>query len=81
VKVSPFKEVVANAKRKIDDGWTIYQQFNCAHCGAKQTMDNPNVFFTSGRCEECQGVTDIRSNGCNFMATRIAPTWPTPAKT
>jgi rRNA maturation protein Nop10 len=64
----PFDEVVANAERQIDHGWTVYQQFNCAHCGEKQTMSDPNKFFTQGKCEECGRVTDIRADGCNFMA-------------
>jgi len=65
----PFKDVVANAERKIAQGWTVYQQFNCAHCGAKQTMDDPNKFYLTGRCEECGKITDIEKDGMNFMAT------------
>ena len=66
--VSPFYEVVANAEKRMKDGWTIYQQFNCAHCGAKQTMPDADKFYIQGRCEECGKVTDIEKDGCNFMA-------------
>ena len=45
----------------------VYQQFICAHCGVKQTMDKPDAFHASGICEECDAVTDIRKNGCNYM--------------
>jgi DNA-directed RNA polymerase subunit RPC12/RpoP len=68
MKISPFKKVVANAEKRMKDGWDIYQQFNCAKCGAKQTMPDVNKFYTQGRCEECGHVTDIEKDGCNFMA-------------
>jgi len=48
-------------------GALVYQQFNCEHCGTKQTMDVPNKFYTKGDCEECKKTTDIRKNGCNYM--------------
>lgn len=68
----PWQEVLDNANSKIDDGWTVFQQWNCEHCGVKQTMPDANKFFTSGRCEECDRVTDIVKNGMNFMATKSA---------
>lgn len=63
-----FDDVVDNAERKIADGWDVFQQWNCAHCGAKQTMPDKNKFYIGGKCEECGKVTDIRKDGCNFMA-------------
>jgi hypothetical protein len=68
MNLHPFDEVSANAKRKMEEGWTIYQQWNCHHCGVKQTMSDGNKFFTRGKCEECGEITDIRKDGCNFMA-------------
>lgn len=68
MKLHPFEEVAANAERKMNEGWEIYQQFNCAHCGAKQTMEQKDVFHVLGKCEECGGITNIRKDGCNFMA-------------
>ena len=64
----PFDEVVANAQTAIDKGATVHQQWNCEHCGAKQTMEEADKFFTSGICEECGKETDIKKNGHNFMA-------------
>jgi hypothetical protein len=69
MKLHPFDEVAKNAKARMADGWTIYQQFNCAKCGTKQTMPDANKFYSQGICEECKHVTDIRRDGCNFMAT------------
>jgi hypothetical protein len=68
MNLHPFDEVAKNAESKIREGWEVYQQFNCAGCGVKQTMDDKNIFHTRGRCEECGHVTDIRKDGCNFMA-------------
>ncbi len=67
MKLHPFDEVVANADSKIKLGATVHQQWNCEHCGVKQTMEEPNRFFTSGICEECGKETDIVKNGHNFM--------------
>lgn len=45
----------------------VYQKFTCAGCGSRQTMPDANVFYTSGRCEECGHVTDIKAQGCNYV--------------
>ena len=66
----PFHDVVKNAQNAILTGATVFQQFNCAHCGVKQTMSEPNKFFTEGICEECEGMTDIVKDGCNFLVMR-----------
>jgi hypothetical protein len=65
----PFYEVAEEAQNAIKSGATIHQQFNCAHCGTKQTIETPNTFHKSGICEECDAVTDIEKDGCNFMFT------------
>jgi hypothetical protein len=67
MKLHPWNEVVAAVDGLIKEGVDIYQQFNCEHCGAKQTMDVPNKLFTSGVCQECGRETDIVKNGCNYM--------------
>jgi hypothetical protein len=64
----PFDEVSDQAEEQALKGATIYQQFICAACGVKQTMEDKNIFYASGKCEECGSITDIRKNGCNFMA-------------
>lgn len=67
MKLHPFWEVVDQALHLMMQGATVYQQFNCAHCGAKQTMDMPNVWYELGTCEECKGETNIEKDGCNMM--------------
>jgi hypothetical protein len=68
MNLHPFDAVVANATSKIEQGWDVYQQWNCTHCGVKQTMPDKNKFFLSGRCEECGKITNIKKRGMNFMA-------------
>jgi transcription elongation factor Elf1 len=68
MKLHPFEEVSKNAFDRVAEGWDVHQQFNCVHCGEKQTMAEKNKFYRTGRCEECGGTTDIEKDGCNFMA-------------
>lgn len=70
MNLHPWQDVLDNAERKIAEGWTVYQQFNCAKCGTKQTMPDENKFYVRGRCEECGHETDIVRDGHNFMAAK-----------
>jgi transcription elongation factor Elf1 len=63
----PFYEVADEAHRAVKNGATVHQQFNCSHCGTKQTVETPNVFHKLGLCEECGHTTNIEQDGCNFM--------------
>jgi len=67
MKLHPFWEVATEAKKWADNGHEIHQQFNCANCGAKQTMEEPNKFFALGTCERCGHETNIEKDGCNYM--------------
>lgn len=63
----PFFEVVAEADRRIAMGATIYQKFTCAGCGARLTIETPNVFHRTGSCDGCNVITNIEQRGCNYM--------------
>lgn len=67
MKLYPWQEVVDKADLLIKKGAYVYQQWNCEHCGAKQTMGVPNNFYRTGQCEECRKITNIEKNGHNFM--------------
>jgi len=62
----PIMEIAEMADKQIGKGFAIWQKWTCGHCGARQTMDVPNVLYTSGRCQECDEVTPIEV--CGFMA-------------
>jgi hypothetical protein len=67
MKLHPFYETAKEAENIMQSGATVFQQYTCASCGTKQTMETPNVFHKFGRCEECQAITDIEQDGCNYM--------------
>jgi hypothetical protein len=62
----PFEEVAAAAQAKVKQGCTIHQKWSCDYCNSRQTMEEANKFFTSGKCEECGKITDIKARGCNY---------------
>ena len=70
MKLYPWNDVLDNADYHITSKSEVSQQWNCEHCGAKQTMENPNVFHMQGICEECKKLTDIKKNGHNFMVVK-----------
>lgn len=67
MKLYPFDEVCRAADKHVQMGRKVFQQFNCAHCGTKQTIDDANHFYTHGICEECGKDTDLKKDGCNYM--------------
>lgn len=67
MRLHPFKDVVANARQKMAEGWTIHLQFNCAKCGVKQTFGEENYISATGRCEECGHITSLLDDGCNLL--------------
>jgi hypothetical protein len=64
----PFDECAAAALDLVEHGVTIFQKFTCDKCGSRQGIEDPNVFYTTGKCEECGHITDIRARGCNYLA-------------
>lgn len=79
MKTFPLKEAWEGAQAYMNEGFKIYQQFNCAKCRVKQTIDVPDRFFTRGKCEECGHITDLTKAGCNYMAIgrNVGPgEWP-----
>lgn len=73
MRLHPWQDVLDTADKAVKQGATVYQQFKCAHCGAKQTIDTPNSFHRTGSCEECGKLTNIEKNGHNFMLVMGGP--------
>lgn len=69
----PLEDVVKAAEAQAANGHSCFQKFTCEKCGSRQTMETPNVFYTSGSCEECGHVTDIKKKGCNFIMITVPP--------
>lgn len=67
MKLHPIATCLKTAKPYVEKGATIYQQFLCEHCGAKQTIEEANTWFAEGKCEECNKITNIERNGCNYL--------------
>lgn len=67
MKLHPFYECVESVEPILARGASVYQQYNCSHCGTKQTMPDANIFYKRGKCEECGEVTNIEQDGCNYM--------------
>jgi transcription elongation factor Elf1 len=69
----PFYDAAKEAQAWMKMGHTIHQKFTCARCGVRQTISEPNKFFTKGVCEECGHETDIEAQGCNYLlVTRVS---------
>ncbi len=63
----PIEECAVECGPLIANGATVWQKYSCANCGSRQVMAHPNIFYTQGKCEECGVITDIESQGCNYM--------------
>ena len=72
-----FKIAAARAEDFVNRGATILQKWTCEHCNSRQTMSEENTFFTFGKCEECNGITDIQTRGCGFALIIGLPSNPT----
>jgi hypothetical protein len=66
----PFYEIAAAVKKHAAAGDECYQKFTCAKCGQRLTMDIPNIIYETGTCDRCGHLTDIKSQGCNFLLSR-----------
>jgi hypothetical protein len=81
MKLIPFRECVDKAVQLSNNSTgpvEIYQQWMCVGCGTRQTMEHPNTFYTEGRCEQCDRLSNLERDGCNFA---IVLTRPRPKQT
>ena len=74
----PLAECASMAERIIASGGTVFQKFTCQNCGSRLTIDEPNVFYTSGTCDKCHHETDIQSRGCNYLVIYMGKPRPSP---
>lgn len=62
----PIEVCAAKAAPFVARGHSFFQKFTCEQCGSRQMMEEENVWFETGRCEECGHITSIRDRGCNY---------------
>jgi len=65
-KDRPVEECLETAQKLWAAGGVTFQKFTCSTCGQRLTMDEPNVFFAEGTCDQCGAVTDIVKQGCGY---------------
>jgi hypothetical protein len=63
----PFWEIAKAVDEWAQKGAVCFQKFTCYKCGARQTIEAPNVLYRHGKCEECGEITNIELTGCNYM--------------
>ncbi len=63
----PIEEIDAAVSRHIANGHEVFQKFTCIGCGERLTVEEANRFYTSGTCDKCGVVTDIKKTGCNYL--------------
>lgn len=64
----PFLEVETVARKIVDDGGVLYQQWTCGGCRERVTGNIKNFLAVSGHCEKCNHTTDLLETGCGFVA-------------
>ena len=65
----PFAECCKQFETHMRNGHLVFQKFTCDHCGARQTMVEPNKMFMIGHCQECNRHTNILNCGFSAMIT------------
>jgi len=68
VKDLGLEEVTRRARFWREQGFDIYFKFTCKYCGSRQTFEEPNKVFTSGKCEERGKVTKLDKWGFLMMS-------------
>lgn len=63
----PFDEIAKAVEDQANKGNYCFQKFTCANCGQRLTMEEPNVLYTTGTCDKCGHLTNIKEDGCNYM--------------
>ena len=63
--IGPFHQVVELAEHLLEenDQATVFQLFECDHCGALQRTEQPDTFDEVAACE-CGKKTDLTEKGC-----------------
>lgn len=69
----PLDDLAITMQDAIYKGGRAYLKFTCIACGSRQTIDEANKLYTTGRCEECHAITDIQKRGGNLLIILPVP--------
>jgi hypothetical protein len=61
----PLLVIAEKVADQVELGHTCWQKWTCPNCGSRQTMEEPNVLYRSGKCQACDTVSEIVV--CGFM--------------
>ena len=65
-----YEELLPIITEILEGGNTFWAKFTCGHCGSRQIFEEKNCLFTSGRCEECNGLTVLSKWGLTALFER-----------
>jgi len=63
----PLAEVREALDERLAEGFMFWQKFTCAGCGQRLTVEQPNTLYATANCDNCDAVTDIAAQGCNYL--------------
>ncbi len=63
----PLEEIEEAVAKHIKAGHEVFQKFTCIGCGERLMVEEANRLYTSGSCDKCGVVTDIKKTGCNYL--------------
>ena len=63
----PLDEIEKSFKRHRLHGGVCFQKFTCSGCHRRLTVSEPFKIYTQGTCDNCNAVTNIEEQGCNFI--------------
>jgi hypothetical protein len=67
----PLNQILEEADKLLaNPNVSVYQKFTCAGCGNRLTIEEPNTFYTSGKCDKCEAITDIKKGRLQFSGDR-----------
>jgi hypothetical protein len=67
----PMDDILTEVNKVLENpNVNVFQKFTCAGCGNRLTIEEPNTFYTSGKCDACGHITDIKKGRLQFLGHR-----------
>ena len=65
-----YEELLPIMTEVLEGGNVFWAKFTCGFCGSRQTFEEKNCLFTSGKCEECEETTLLSKWGLTVLFER-----------